>query len=233
MRQHSLSSALASLLPALEQGSNNKEKLETEVVVYCKVSNPQGLEECDTQELHYQLESSFSNGTRCRVRKVTKDGKDQYFFTMKVKVSDQENPSMEANREFTFEVDFDFFNGFKSVAERALDKTRYIFNSKEVTMSLKTDEGDRDITIPNIQYEVDVYKKEDGTISEWCKIDVEVDNIINYIDSKHPEVKDFKLLVKVSHLPFQPSNSILSVTANEEQKKTIDEIWKEFTQEIK
>lgn len=218
---------------AMEQAENNKEKLETEVVVYCKIGDMEALNQCSRKEHHYQIESSFKNGTRCRVRKVSNEGKDEYFFTMKVKTKDEENPSIEANREFTIEIDKDFFEGFKAAAERALDKVRYIFNSKEVTLSFDDNGQTKEVVIPNIEYEVDVYQKEDGTTSEWCKIDIEVDNILNYIHRQHPELKDINLTVKVSHLPFKPSNSILSVTATEEQKKKIDKLWEEFTQTVK
>lgn len=208
------------------------EQMETEVVVYAKIGEPDRLQECKSKEDHVQLETTFENGTRCRVRKVTKDGKNEYFFTFKVATKADNGTDIDANREFTVTVDESFFNGFMLVASRKLVKTRYNFASENVTLNLKEGEEDRAIVIPNIEYEVDVYTKEDGSISEWCKIDVEVDNIINYVNSNHKDLGGLKLNVKVSHLPFAPGSSILGTNATDEQRIKIDQIWEEFTQQI-
>ena len=208
------------------------QKLETEIVVYSKVSEPVRLEECKSKEQHIQLETSFENGTRCRVRKVTKESKTEFLFTFKVPTKVDNGTGLDANTEYTVEVDEDFYKGFELVANRKLVKTRYNFSSQNVAMTLKSGEEDKEIIIPNIEYEVDIYTKEDGTVSEWCKIDVEIDNIINYIQSNHKEISDLKLNVKVSHLPFAPVSSILSFNCSDEQRIKIDEIWKEFTQNI-
>lgn len=214
------------------EDNNAKEKLETEIVIYSKVGEPARLEECKSKEHHIQLEAKFENGTRSRVRKVTKDGKTEFLFTFKVPTKPDERTGLDSNIEHTVEVDEDFFNGFAPVASRRLVKTRYNFASENVTLKLGTGDDARDIVIPNIEYEVDIYTKSDGSVSEWCKIDVEVDNILNYIDSNHKEVGDISLQLKVSHLPFAPSNSILSFNATDENRIKIDAIWKEFSQEI-
>lgn len=214
------------------EANDTTQKLETEIVIYSKVDNPQGLEECVSKEEHVQLETKFENGTRVRVRKTTKDSKVEYLLTFKVPTKTENGTGLDANTEFTAEVDESFFNGFMGVASKKLVKTRYNFSSQNVVMSLQEGSEDKDIVIPNIEYEVDIYTKTDGTVSEWCKIDVEVDNIINYIHRNHKEVSDLKLNVKVSHLPFAPSGGILSFNATDEQRIKIDEIWKEFSQDI-
>lgn len=205
------------------------QKQETEIVIYSKITEPARLEECSSREEHVQLETNFINGQRCRVRKVTKDGKDSYTLTMKVK-SAADHTGVAASTEYSAEIDEDFFNAFEQVAVRKLVKTRYKFSSENVRMSMVAGEETRDIVIPNIEYEVDVYKKTDGNICEWCKIDVEVDNILNYVNSNHKDVTDIKLNVKVSQLPFAPNSSILSHAATDEQRIKIDEIQKEYNQ---
>lgn len=212
------------------EAADVKEQKETEVVVYAKVGEPARLEECASYEDHVQLETKFQNGTRCRVRKTTKDTKDAYHFTFKIPTVSDDKSGMESNQEVTVEVDEDFFKAFLQVAERKLVKRRYNFTSENVTLTVQDQGQDRDIVIPNIQYEVDIYTKEDGQVSEWCKIDVEVDNIITYIESNHKEIGDIKLMVKVSQLPFAPSSTILAMNATDEQRIKIDEIWKEFSQ---
>jgi hypothetical protein len=225
---------LTDLIVSLEnEKGDSVQKLETEIVIYSKIGEPARLQECKSKEDHIQLETTFENGTRCRVRKVTKeDAKPQFIFTFKVPTGKNEETGLDANSEYSVDVDEDFFTGFMSVASRKLVKTRYNFLSENVTMTLKEGDNDKDIVIPNIEYEVDVYQKADGSTSEWCKIDVEVDNIVNYIHSNHKEIQDLKLNVKVSHLPFAPSNNILSFNASDEQRIKIDEIWKEFRQEV-
>lgn len=209
-----------------------EKKLETEVVVYSKISEPARLAECNSKEDHVQLETNFANGTRCRVRKTTKDGKSEYVFTFKVAVQQTNGTDFVANMEHSAVVDEEFFEAFKSVANRMLVKTRYNFTSEKVSLKLKSGDEDSVIVIPNIEYEVDVYTKADGTISEWCKIDVEIDNVISYINANHKQVEQLNLAIKVSQLPFAPKDNILSFNTSDENRIKIDEIWKEFTQDV-
>lgn len=206
---------------ASEPSVKNKE---TEIVIYAKVTEPARLEEATSKEEQVQLESQFLNGTRCRVRKTTVDGKDSYQFTFKVKTLIENSP-MEANDEYTTEVDAEFFKGFELVCDQKLVKTRYNFSSDKVTLTYKQGEEEKSIVIPNVNYEVDVFKTEQGEISEMCKIDVEVDSIMEYLERNHPELKETSLNVKVTHLPFAPTDPILGSGANDTQRIKIDKFW--------
>ena len=219
------------LLHALAlEGNQSKEEKETEVAIYCKIGDMDGLKNCDHQESQVQLEGQFSTGTKCRVRSVSVEGKDtQYFFTFKIR-GDQDD-GIDSAVEHTVQVDLHFFEGFKKVAERMLVKTRYVFHSKDVTLKIKKDDDDELITIPNIEYEVDVYETEDGSTSTWCKIDVELDSILDHLDQHHPEVKGIALNIKVNHLPFKPTGAILGSSVAD--KDTIASIWEQFTRKIK
>lgn len=221
-----------SMMSIANEDMKASKQVETEIVIYSKVGEPARLQECKSKEDHVQLETTFENGTRCRVRKVIKDGKDEFFFTFKVPTKVDNGTGIDANNEFTVEVGEDFFNGFQAVASRKLVKTRYNFSSENVTLKVNSGSEEKAIVIPNIDYEVDIYTKTDGSVSEWCKIDVEVDNIIDYIHNNHREIGDVNLNIKVSHLPFAPSGSILSFNASDEQRISIGKIWEEFTQEI-
>lgn len=215
---------------ALEAAMSKMEK-ETEVAIYARITNPEGLKDCIRSENQHQLEGQFSNGVKCRVRKTwTVEGDARYTFTYKLRETEA---GVESCREFNVPVDADFFEGFKEIAERSLEKVRYIFTSQSVTMKLLNGADGEDVTIPNVEYEVDVYTKADGTVSEWCKIDVEIDSIIDYLAKEHPELQGMQLNIKVSHLAFQPTDTILPRTATPEQKSKLDEIWKEFTQPVK
>jgi len=215
-------------ITALE-GAMSKVEMETEVAIYSRVSNPEGLKECIRSEKQHQLEGQFSNGVKCRVRKVIVGDDQKCFFTYKLR---GEEGNIDSCREFTVPVDEEFFEGFKKVAERNLVKTRYVFTSEKVTMKFYENGTESEVTIPNVSYEVDVYERADGSVCEWCKIDVEIDVILNYLKKEHPHLDGMQLNIKVSHLPFQPQDMILPQTATPEQQAKIDEIWKEFVQPV-
>lgn len=217
-----------------EPAPQSKKATETEIVVYARIGNPEGLEQCVRWEDHHQLETRFVTGHTCRVRKVTADGKDTYLYTFKVKQDNSDGGQLvESVIEQTVEVDADFFESFMKVAERELVKRRYTFSSKNVTLNAKRDDGGPELVeIPNIEYEVDVYTKADGERSEYCKIDIEVDNVIDHINANHKDVGEFKVNVKVSHLPFQPTDLISSHTDDEDARAQIKQIWDEFARPL-
>ena len=212
--------------------THQSKESETEAVIYCKSGDTEGFGECDHFEHHEQLEGRFENGVKCRVRKVqpSSHSKDpKYYFTYKIKDTSQ---SIDSNFEYTTEVDQAFFEGFRKVADRLLVKTRYVFKSTSVTMSLVQGSEEKKTTIPNVLYEVDVYTKEDGHVSEWVKIDVEVDDIVEHLSEQHPDLKDFKLKIKVSHLPFKPMEVTLPDKQDPENQALLDAIWSGFVQRV-
>lgn len=214
---------------ALEE-NQSKENKESEVVIYAKIGSFQDLDKASKKIEQHQLESTFSNGQKCRVR-MNKDDNESYEFTYKLKLDTDADISI--NKEFTVQVDKDFFDNFKFVANKQVIKDRYIFNSENVELTYNEGDEKKVITIPNIIYEVDVYKKEDGSFSEWCKIDIEVDNILNFLDKEHPQLKDVNLNVKISHLPFRPENPIMSTTKDSQQKEFLGSLWdNEFNRKI-
>lgn len=213
---------------ALEGMAETTQKPETEIVVYARIGSMEGLEQCVRKERQDQLEAQFKNSLNCRVRHYVDD--DKYVFTFKVKTKNQEG--LEANNEYNATVDKDFYEGFKSAASRYLKKTRYYFSSEKVVLTMQRNDEKVIVEIPNIEYEVDVYEKEDGQPSEYCKIDIEADNIINFITTRYPDIEGFKLFVKVSHLPFQPQECIHEFKNNPDLKKQVDLIWDQFIREV-
>lgn len=200
---------------------------ETEIAIYAKIGDPHGLEECTRKEHQIQLEGKYSNGVLARVRKTTANGQSSCVFTFKTKEGSQ--AGVDVRSEYNAPVSDEFFEGYKKVAEHAVVKTRYVFESTKVSLTLVKDQVRREIIIPSILYEVDVFEKADGSTCEYCKIDVELDRILNYIDSKHPEVKGFKLVVKISHLPFKPFAAILP---GDEHRELLDHIWQSIRQPL-
>lgn len=211
------------------ESNETKENKESEVVIYARIGDFRGLEQAGVKVRHHQIESEFSNGQRCRVRKIEDGNQTIYEYTYKLKVNT--NADMSINKEFTVQVDKEFFDNFKYVGTKQIIKDRYIFPSENVELTYIEGENKKVISIPSIIYEVDVYEKEDGSFSKYCKIDVEVDSIINFLDKEYPELKNVKLNVKVSHLPFKPENPILSTDGS--KKDFLSSLWdNEFNRKI-
>lgn len=213
--------------------AKNKQSLETEIVLYALIGKPEGLQECTRWEDHHQLEVRFTTGHSSRVRKVTLDGHDSYFFTFKVKQDAHDGGELiEANIEETTEVDKDFFDNFRKVAERELIKRRYIFNSTNVMLTVSGDDNSSQVELPNVEYEVDVYTKADGQASEWCKIDVEVDNVLDFMGQHYKDISKIKVNMKVSHLAFAPTNILMAQTDDEDARAQIDKLWDDFARPL-
>lgn len=207
-----------------DEGVNQpKKNSEVEIAIYAKITDMEGLKQASEVIQQEQLESEFFNGVRCRVRKETKGTDTTYEFTYKVKKNN--GAAVSSNDEYNLAIDENFFEGFRNVAKKRVKKTRYIFKSKSVEFTIIRENGERAIvTLPSITYEVDVYNKKDNTTSTWCKIDVELDTILPII-GKHSEGKPVKIVVKVSHLPFKPMDSILGTTTDPDKKTVLGKIW--------
>lgn len=202
---------------------NTTEEQETEVTIFAKMDSPNGLKQASNVEEHIQLEAKLGNQF-CRVRKTTAKGEEKYTFTFKVK--DKSAEQVASAKEYNVDVDQDFFTGFSEVAESKQEKTRYHFLSKNVILNVEGDDNVKSIELPEIVYEVDVFKKPNGEISEWCKIDVELDPIILFLSQNYPDIKNVKINLKVSHLPFRPVDTMLSTTENSDERAKIDQLYK-------
>jgi hypothetical protein len=203
--------------------NQSKKNSEIEVAVFAKMTDPEGLKQASEIIEQEQIESQFFNGTRCRVRKETKNSETTYTFTYKLKQEGDE--LLQSNQEFSVLVDKDFFEGFRHMGKKRLKKTRYVFPSKSVELTMVKEDGVKTVvTLPELKYEVDVYTKEDGTTSEWCKIDIELDAVLPII-GKETEGKSTRVIIKVAHLPFKPVGAMLSRTTNVEHKAVIGKIW--------
>lgn len=219
-------SALMRLL-AIEEANSSK-AAETELTIYAKIGNIEGLKSANASEKQVQVEAQLGKSNRCRVRETTKDGKVTYVYTFKLK-SDGDS-AINSCQEFNQTVDHVFFLGFMKAADTVQLKTRFEFISKNVTLVI----GDKTVTVPEIVYEVDVFTNKDGELVEWCKIDVEVDGLLEYLAKHHPEIKDVKLNVKVSNLPLELSGAFIDSQKTPEQEKLLNHLWDtQYKQQLK
>lgn len=201
---------------------------ENEIVLFAKIGDPEGFHHADEKEHHVQLEGAFTTGPRARVRETIKDDKTNYVFTIKVKQPPKEGGELvSACVEDNTVVDKNFFETYKQVAERQIDKTRYTFHSDLVQLTLKTaNDVSTTVEIPQIKYEVDVFDND----PEWCKIDIEVNVILDFLAKDYPDIKEIKLNLKVSHLPFKPTDVIIAASQSDEERVQVDALWKKWTQ---
>lgn len=202
----------------------SKPKTEIEVAIFAKVTNPEGLREAISKEHHEQLEGPRTDGGRFRCRKTTDNKGISFVLTLKVPVKEGDGVSgVGGNIEEDVEISEVFFNTFKNVSTKLLKKTRYVFESKDAKI---VDLEDQDLPpLPVMRYEVDVFETQDGGVSEWVKIDIELDELKEFLEKAGKDINDFKLTFKVSHLPFKPVGGFLSVMATPEQKKFLGELW--------
>ena len=206
------------------EAAETTEATEQELTLFAKIGDMEGLQKAGESEEHIQLEAKLGKQF-CRVRKTTKGDDVKYVFTFKVKDADVDQ--IASSKEYNVEVDKDFFEGFAKVAESKQEKTRYVFDSEKVLLMIDGDENLKSIELPTMHYEIDVFKTPSGEISEWCKIDVELDTALLFVAKNYPELKDVKLKVKVSHLPFKPKDVMQSTTEVSDQRALIDRLYSE------
>lgn len=195
---------------------------EDEVVIYCKITDFDGLKQAISKEQHEQWEIRSDKG-RMRVRKTIKDGLNPtYDITYKVKVPDS---TISSNHESTFEITEEQFNTFKSIASIGMVKDRFNFNVNSVRID--TESGIRDVETHGLVYEVDVFKDEQGNYKEWCKIDLEVNKLLDDINTNNKDIKQFSLLIKTINLPFKPTDNIMD-NKDPVIKKQIEKLYDDY-----
>ena len=148
------------LTVGVEEMVEGKVVTETEIILYGRLTDTEQLKtaaSCEQQEQWSILLKGDENGKgkgSVRARMVKVDGEEaKYIQTIKVK-RDQHS-SLEVEMEITKDV----FEMIKFLSEAGMVKDRYRFPI----------EGSDKV------WEVDVFKKDDGSYQEWVKIDLETD----------------------------------------------------------
>ena len=205
-------------------------KQETELTFYGKIGNWSGFEQALSMEVQQQHSFFFNQDdekkkSQMRVRSTVKDGVAVYEQTIKLPVFNSDTQTF-GNQEFSVEITEEFFHAWiKATQVYGIHKLRYIFLSKNVELDIGNGEV---ITLPEIKYEVDVFLNKNGDKSKWCKIDIEMDHILDYLKEQHKDISKFDVKVKISSLPIQLENVFSAKTDNEEEKKAIAHFWNTF-----
>ena len=161
---------LRSIIPSFFLSSNismeadSTQGVEREKVFYCRIANTAQLENADHIEDQEQWElRPKETDTGCiRVRKTTpvwKSGESsEPTYVMTTKIYTGENGAVVETEQ---DVSPDIFEAFKKIAPSGLVKRRFSFNIPGTTY----------------KWEVDVFFDEHGDYAQWCKVDLEMDNL--------------------------------------------------------
>lgn len=202
---------------------------EREITIYARVGDPSGLDQADAVEQHEQWEVRFPTTgenapkRRARVRETVSNGVSRFDETIKIDIEGE--TAVQSTVEVTTPIEADYFRAWKKhIGDRGVLKTRYTFHAKKVVVTI---EG-REVEIPDIKYEVDIFRTESGERSRWCKIDVEIDSLLEFLDRKGISFDDVEMVVKVTHLPFKPEQCFLHGTGNEDHDQSVKKFWDAF-----
>jgi hypothetical protein len=172
---------------------------ESEVCLYALITNFSGLDQADKIELQTQWQVDINETTRIRVRETVFEGVPSYTCTFKVKQGDNSCEEVETI------VTPEFYHKWrKSLGVKGMAKTRYTFNARKSTI---THEGES-YEVPGLTFEVDVLKDNSGNNSQWCKIDLEFDKLLEVINNKG--INDANLTISLDNLPFNPDKVFVS-----------------------
>lgn len=207
-----------------------KQKEENEIVIYAKITNFDGLEQCIYKEEQEQYtikskcESTNTSGN-VRVRKTTyQDMRVGYVLTNKVKL---DSAHLKSNIEEDISITPEHYEAFRMICNEGMKKTRYVFKTNSITVDIGEGEEKKTIDVPGMVFEVDVFKNSEGINYQWCKIDLEIDKLLQVISKEEMETKIFKLNVKVKDLPFSPIDAFMEHLATPEQKVFISKLYSE------
>lgn len=211
---------------ALEEAipvQDTKPQREDEVVMYGRITDFYGLDKADKVERHEQWQIKTKIG-QVRVRKTEPVGADagkDVFYDLTFKVKDN-SLGINGGSETTYQIDEEQFESFKMLAEQGMVKVRHCF--KVSSLSIKLEDGtDKDIEVPDMYYEVDVFSKESypripyAWCKEWCKVDLEVNPLMEVLRTKHPDIKMVSLNIKASALPI----GLVDVMLQDSDDKTV------------
>lgn len=202
---------------------------EREITIYARVGEPDRLSEAVFTEQHEQWEkklppSETGAKTKMRIRQtVSQDGKTDYTETFKVEIEGA--GALNSVIEETTDIDESYFAAWrKHMAEKGSYKKRYVFKAEKSSVKV----GETIEHIPGVKYEVDILMTRDGKKSRWCKIDVEIDGILEVLDRKGISFEDVDTVVRVSHLPFKPEHCFLAGDGVPEHEEAVSRFWEAF-----
>ena len=201
-----------------------KKEREQEITIYARMKNPAGLAQANDTEQHIQAEVKISPTRRLRVRKTSINGQaNEYTLTTKVNLGGS-SENVRTFDERTAKISEEVFSMIRRTVESYQKKARYIFNVEKMTVT----GNNQSLDIEGMKFEVDVYTNSNGSQSEWCKIDFEIQGMEEKFKAAGIDVQDFNISLNIGSLPFKPTDFIfMSDDTSEEDKAKVKQIYDE------
>lgn len=197
---------------------------EDEITVLAKVGDFNGFQKADAVINIHELTRFIEGHGKYRTRRYT-SGEGTTFAsgikgigtgdTVKSAV-DEECPCSPA-----------YFEASRLLAEHLTIRDRFVFHGSTAVVVI----GDKEVTIPPIEYQVDLFHRFDGREAEWVKIDIEINRLQAAIESMGEDPAAMDITIKVSHLPFLPVGGFIVGDHNtDEQKAILKQLWEDNAQ---
>jgi hypothetical protein len=202
---------------------------EVELCFFCEVTDNSGYDQALATEQHTQFEfrppptEDGKRRGRVRVRKTVKNGQTAYTQTIKTPV----NPDSKLGEvEETVDITESFFNTWVTAfASPGQVKDRYIFMSEKATLKINGNA----VELAKVKYEVDRFYNQAGKKSQWVKIDIEIQDLIEYLKQNYEDVKNVKFDLDLSNLPLGIKRMVSAVTDDPEERAGIENFFKTFS----
>lgn len=180
---------------------------ETELVLFAKFNNFKGFSEAAQKIKLWQYVAKLGEHNTCRVRRDNSTGKFKNTYTFKLTKVTSDNSQQ--RMEYNVAVDDDFLEGFKTLAFKLEDKIRYVFKVKDIPIQFMVNGKIINKVIDEVIYEIDLFLNNTGVITDWCKIDIELDSIKKKLNGKYDENVEKQILENIKTLPFEPTDIFL------------------------
>lgn len=191
-----------------------RDQQEEEITIYAKIGNMEGLTQASMIEPQEQAEVKTPRG-RIRIRKIALNGRQPvYELTTKRPIA---IGAIRKDRERTRRINEDVYSMFMDVVPNFMSKTRYVFKTERLI--IKRGDMEAVIQTSDLAFEVDVFTKADGSISPWCKIDIETQKIAEILEKNNVTVDKIKLIASISKLPFAPNHIVIDNKAVDDPER--------------
>ena len=208
------------------------ESSEREATFYARVGDASGFSQAVDHEAHEQwqrviMDASGKPTGLARIRATARGEATVYQETLKV--FNGPAGGIHDRTEHTVTIDKSYFEAWRAVfGELGVFKVRYVFLSTNVTLELKGES----IVLPEVKFEVDVFVNSQGQRSKWCKVDIELDHLFDYLEDKHPEIEAIQLKVALSSLPIKLEDAFSTAEPDEVYKAAEKKLWDSFAHSL-
>lgn len=208
--------------------------IETELTVYILMEDGSDLSDTNDIEDHIQLEGILTTAGKVRVRKTipikgSNLGQgDSYVLTFKDKRKDESG--VPSGFESNIDVDRNAFEAYGEIAERAVLKRRYTFDSRKPEIT----GVDQNIVLPAVQFQVDQFiNPNTSQRTNWVKLDIELQDLLKAMKEQGLDVANVKQRFVLSDLPFKSAEIINPTNMTPEQEQKLGHLWEtEFSKKL-